>query len=456
MLETQPVVVTQEGNAPPTARVPLPANRTLSQKSIFLVLLVAALLNAGIVLVALPKLSRPLMLTYSLNFGDLYDLIGRNLEEGSGYRVDAKMGPTMLREPGYPILLAAAFKVAGYDIQTARVVCVLLAFGAALLLLRLTLKITGDAMIAFWAALVFLLYPSTIFAEARAGIELPFIFTVLLFMLVLYSAVEKGSLWRYWAAGLLLGVVAMVRGQILLFPVFLFVYLMFASKRMSDRVKITLRLAILCFGMLIIMSPWIVRNYILVHKLVPTGSVAGIAAQEGLYACEDTTSEPFYLAQTRAGFARAQLASQLGLPFTGPYYQLFYTPQDEIKFNQALLKGVSAEYRSHPGVFARCTAKNVFFNFWFLGKRPQSTFLNLALQLPLLGLALAGVFILWKRGLLHQAAIVLLYIFYIPAVQSPIIAHARHSVLIVPFLAMLAAVSLVSAWRALVACTSYV
>ncbi len=165
------------------------------------------------------------MLTYSLNFGDLYDLIGRNLEEGSGYRVDAKMGPTMLREPGYPILLAAAFKVGGYDIQTARVVCVLLAFGAALLLLRLTLKITGDAMIAFWAALVFLLYPSTIFAEARAGIELPFIFTVLLFMLVLYSAVEKGSLWRYWAAGLLLGVVAMVRGQILLFPVFLFVYL---------------------------------------------------------------------------------------------------------------------------------------------------------------------------------------------------------------------------------------
>jgi len=43
----------------------------------------------------------------------------------------------------------------------------------------------------------------------------------------------------------------------------------------------------------------------------------------------------------------------------------------------------------------------------------------------------------------------LLYILYIPAVEAPIIAHARHSMLIVPFLAILAAASLVAAWRTL-------
>ena len=41
------------------------------------------------------------------------------------------MGETMLREPGYPLLLAGVFKAGGYGIQQARVVCVLLAFGAA-------------------------------------------------------------------------------------------------------------------------------------------------------------------------------------------------------------------------------------------------------------------------------------------------------------------------------------
>jgi hypothetical protein len=199
------------------------------------------------------------------------------------------------------------------------------------------------------------------------------------------------------------------------------------------------------------MSPWIIRNYRLVHKFVPTATVAGIAAQEGLFTCEDTApGEPFDEAQSRAGFERENIARQLGLPFTGPYYQLFYNPQDEVAFNQALLRHVSAEYRGHPELVAKCATKNLFFNFWFLGKTRLTTLLNAVVQLPLLGLALGGVVVLQKRSLLHKADILLLYIFYIPAVHALIIAHARHSTLIVPFLAVLAAVSLVSTWRVLI------
>ena len=437
-------------HAEPATRVPVPAPKAFSRKSLSVILFAALLVNAAIVLVGVPKVSRPLAQTYSMSFGDLYDLIAKNLEQGNGYRVDANMSLTMLREPAYPLFLAAVFKLGGYSIETARVACVLLAFGVALMLLRLARKITGDAMTALPAALLFLLYPGTLVAEARAGIEIPFLFTVILFMLALYSAVEKGSLLRYWAAGLLLGVAVMVRSQVLLFPLLLLVYLVFASKSTSERIKIALRIAALGLGTMIVMSPWVIRNYRLVHKLVPSATVAGVAAQEGLYTCEHAPAgEPFSLVQTEAGFERAQLAKQLGMPFVGPYYQLFYSPQDEVAFNQALLRGVSAEYRSHPELLARCSAKNLFFNFWFLGKTPQSTLLNVAVQTPLLGLALAGVMVLWKRGLLRKAGIVLLYILYIPAVQAPIIAHARHSVLILPFLAMLAAISLVSAWRAL-------
>jgi hypothetical protein len=244
--------------------------------------------------------------------------------------------------------------------------------------------------------------------------------------------------------------VLMVRGQLLLFPGLLFVYLMiFVSKSMNERVKDALRIAVLCVGVMVVTSPWIIRNYALVHKLIPTGSVAGIAAQEGLYTCEDSSGEPFYLEQTHAGFQRAQVARELGLPFTGDYYQLFYTPLDEVTFNQTLLKRVSVEYRNHPDVLARCAAKNALLNFWFLGKRPQSTMLNAIVQAPLLGLALAGVVILARRGLLSKIGLVLLYIFYIPAIQAPIIAHARHSVLVLPFITMLASISIVSAWRAL-------
>jgi 4-amino-4-deoxy-L-arabinose transferase-like glycosyltransferase len=449
MLEIQRSAAIHVDDGEPAARIRVPAPEPFSWKSIFLILFAALLANAAIVLVGLPEVRSALAPTYSMGFGDLYDLIAKNLDQGNGYRVEPAMGNTMLREPGYPLLLAAVFKLGGYGIQQARVACVLLAFGAALLLLRLTRKITGDAMTALAAALLFLLYPGILVAEARAGIEIPSIFTVLLFMLVLYSAVEKGCLWRYWAAGLLLGVAVLVRSEVLLFPLLLLVYLLLAVRGWVEGRKVVERIAVLALGAVVVISPWITRNYVLVHEFVPTATVAGVAAQEGLYTCENAApAEPFVEGQTRAGLERAELATQLGMPFIGPYYQLFYTPHDEIAFNHALLNHVSTEYRSHPALLARCAAKNLFFNFWFLGKGRQSTLLNVIVQAPLLGLALGGVAVLRKRGLLRKAGIVLLYILYIPAVHAPIIAHARHSMLIVPFLATLAAAFLVSAWRA--------
>jgi hypothetical protein len=50
---------------------------------------------------------------------------------------------------------------------------------------------------------------------------------------------------------------------------------------------------------------------------------------------------------------------------------------------------------------------------------------------------------------LRKVGIVLPYILYIQVVGAPIIGHTHHGMLIVPFLAMLADVSFVPAWRSL-------
>jgi hypothetical protein len=418
MLETQQLAATRVDDEP-TVRVSVPAPKAFSRKFIFLILFIAFLVNAAMVLVGLPKVSRALAPAYSMNYGDLYDLIAKNVGQGNGYRVDANMGYTMLREPGYPLLLAAAFRLGGYGIQTARGACVLLAFGAALLLLLLTQEIASDSMTALTAALLFLLYPGILVAEIRAGSELPSIFTVMLFML--------------------------------LFPVLLLIYLLFAAKGWAERRKAVERITVLALGTTAVMSPWIIRNYKLVHSLVSTATVAGVAAQTGLYTCENASpDEPFVLTDSKAGLDRARMAEQLRIPFVGAYYyQIFYTPQDELEFDRALRKNVSAEYRGHPEILAKCAFRNLFFNFWFLGKTPKSVLLNMLVQAPLLALALAGIVILWKQKLLRNASMILLYIFYIPAVHAPILAQARYSMLVVPFLSILAAVFLVSAWRRL-------
>lgn len=449
IVKTEGSVAIQVENTRPPGCVAVPTPRASRWKSIFVILLAALLGNGAIVLAGLPNLSSRMGTNYNLELGDLYDLIAKNLDQGNGYRADARMSETMLREPGYPLFLAGISKLAGgYSMRTARVGCVLLAFGAALMLLLLTRRITGDNNIALFAALLFLFYPGVLIAETRAGIEIPCIFTMMLFMLALHGAVKEGSLWRYGAAGLLLGTAVMVRSEVLLFPVLVLVYLLFVAKGWAERRRVVGAFALLAIGTVVVMSPWIIRNYRLVHSFVPTSNIAGLAAQAGLYTCENTSpGEPFALADGEAGLERKKIAMQLGIPSTGPYFQLFYTPQDEVAFYRVLLNRVSIEYRSHPEVLAGCAARNFFFNFWFLGKTPKSVLLNVLTQAPLLAMALAGIVVLWKRKLLCNAAIILLYVLYIPALHAPIVAEARYSILIAPFLVILAAVFLVWAWQ---------
>ena len=419
------------------------------ERPVYLALLIAFFINAAILFLLLPRATPVLSSSYSLGFQDLYDQIAENLVLGNGYRVEPAMDKTMIREPGYPLFLAMVFSAGGYHIEVVRLANLLLAFAAAGMLIQLTQKIVGDRKAGVVAALLFLLYPGTLLAVARGGVEISFLCCVMLFMLFLYRALESGALWRYWLAGVVLGIAVLFRSEVLSFPLLLLVYLVLTGKGSSDRFRVLMRCAALVFGMALVTLPWVVRNYELTGKFVPTATVGGVAAQEGLYTCQHLAwDKPFMMAQKDAGGERAELAGRLGLPFEGHYYyQEFYHAKDEVAFNTALLKQVSNEYRGNPMLLGTCGAKNLFFNFWFLGKTWQATGLNAVLQVPLLALAIGGIIILWKRGLLRKMGIVLLFIFYVPAVHAAIIAHARHSVIVMPFLAIFASVSLVWAWN---------
>lgn len=435
----------------PGAHIHVHVPGSLSRKLTFLLLFGALLLNGTMVLVGLPKLSSSLRLNYNISFGDFYDVIAKNVAEGNGYRIYPNLGETMIREPGYPLLLAAVFKLGGYGIQQARAISVVLAFGAALILRRIAQKITNEKVTGLVAALLFLFYPGVLVAETHTGIEIPCTFTVMLFILALHNAVEKGSLFRWIGAGLVFGVAVLVRSVVLLFPVPLLIFLLFRAKDWEKRRRLFESIGVLVVGAAAVISPWVIRNHKLVHSFVPTATVAGVAAQTGLYTCENASPDkPFYMTDTEAGFERSEIVKQLHIPFyQAYYYQIFYAPQNELEFDRALRKSVSAEYRSHPAMLASCALRNLLFNFWFLGKTPNSVFLNVLVLTPLLALAIAGIVVLWKQKLLHNADIILLYILYVPLVHAPILAQARYSILVVPFVTVFAAVFLVSAGRRL-------
>jgi 4-amino-4-deoxy-L-arabinose transferase-like glycosyltransferase len=418
------------------------------------VLFAAFLLTAIMLLFLLPRLDRMMVPAtqgvaplYTVGFADGYDLIANNLAQGNGYRFDANASETMMREPGYPLFLAGAFKLGGYKITTARWANWFLTICIAFLLMRLSQIVTNDRAVSLIATLLFLFFPSTLIAEARGGVEILFILVVLVFMLALHHAVAKGNWWRYLVAGLALGVVVQVRSTPLVFPFFLLLYLLLFTRGVTARLKAIRNVVLIVVGMVVVMVPWLVRNYGLVHHLVPTATVQGVALQEGQYTCQNLTFDnSFYALQKQAGLRRAAIASELGLPFVGAYYyQVFFDPHDEWTFNQTLFQRGKKEYLDNPALLAECSCKNLF-NFWFLGKTWHATWLNMIVQIPLLVLAAIGLVLLRKHGRLSQMGIILTFIFSIVAVDLPIIAHARHSVPLVPFLAIPASVSVLSFW----------
>ena len=403
----------------------------------------AAILFAGI-----PVLQRYAAGRYGIGFTDGYNILAKNLANGDGYRWRADMEGTMIREPGFPLLLAAAFKIAGYSIEAARLLNLLLTMGIAVMLIALARRMTGgDPRAPVIAAMLFLLHPGTLIAEARGGIEILFIFVGFAFMLALYRAVEKGGLWRYLFAGLAFGVVVQVRSTPIAFPVLLLLYALFTATGAKERLTAAFRVGVLVIGMGFVMVPWVVRNYRLAHEFVPVATLGGVGLQEGLYMCRNVSfGDDLTPVGNMAGRIRGKLARELGMRFEGAaYLQTFYYADDEIAFNRILFETAREEYTRNPGLLVGCVGKNLF-NLWFLGKTWDITKLNMLVQVPLLALVFYGLRIVWRRGDLRKMGILLAYVGSIAITHLLVVAEARYSIPLLAFLAIPEGIAVTSIW----------
>jgi 4-amino-4-deoxy-L-arabinose transferase-like glycosyltransferase len=413
-----------------------------------LLLLPVFLLTAAFLFKGLPVLESRAAGRYSIGFADGYDILAKNLADGNGYRWRADMAETMIREPGYLFFLAAAFKVAGYSIDVARLLNILLTVGIAIMLMTLARGITGDPGAAVAAALLFLVHPGTLIAEARGGVEILFIFVGFVFMLALHSAAEKGGAWRWLFAGLAFGLVVQVRSTPIAFPAFLLVYVLFRAEGLRERLSAVFKVAVLVAGMGLVMVPWVLRNYRLVHEFVPVATLGGVGLQEGLYMCRNVSfGDDLYPVGQAAGRIRGELARDRGMRFEGAeYFQMFYDAHDETAFNRMLLGAASREYAEDPGLLVRCVGKNVF-NLWFLGKTWDVTMMNMLVQVPVLALVFYGLTIVWRRGELQKMGILLTYVGSIAITHLLVVAVARYSIPVLAFLAIPAGVAVKPIWE---------
>jgi hypothetical protein len=377
---------------------------------------------------------------YGIGHADNYYTLAKSISHGRGYRFLPDTSLTLMREPGYPYFLAL-FVYEFEDYNRAAIIANILLTGlTAFLILDLARKLTVLPWVAVVGPVLYMLHPGVVLAELRSGVEVLFIFLVLIFLVTLRRAVSRESATAYIYAGLALGVATLVRSTALLFPAFLVVHGLFFRRDLRSFILTASKAALVVTCALLVMTPWIVRNYMLVGKFIPTASVQGIALQVGHYQCtHDDGKKTFVELDSEAADVRNKVAAEQGYRFKPYYYQFFYDPHDEVKFNDALGAEVVHQYIQSPSTFLKCASKNVFY-FWFEGKNPTATMGNVAIQSFYMILALAGIWIGYKSMDKSVLALLLLFVAYTVAVYAPIHAQARYSLPVMPILAILAAV----------------
>jgi 4-amino-4-deoxy-L-arabinose transferase-like glycosyltransferase len=385
-------------------------------------------------------------------FPDHYDKLAVNLAAGEGYRFAAETAPTMARTPGYPLLLALVFVVFGHSLLAAKALNMLLVFAGGWLLAGLTRKLARPPWPAV-AALIFILHPAVILAETRGGPEILLTFTVVLFIRLLYRAIDRDRPGDSLLAGLALGVSTLVKSTTLLFPLAWLVHPLLhrrtwdpatpeRSRWLTRRLSKTL---VMVAGLGVVLVPWIVRNHAVSGRFVPTMTVVGMSANQGLHIARNASLTNPLKPNTHSGrgmndgaYEAVRMAEEQGYAFTGDYFLFFDSSRDEVDFNAFLLKHVVETYRRDPALLAKCLLVSAF-NFWFAGVTVLATIFNLVIQLPLLILAAMGLRACIRTGRWRVVSPLVLFIAYYVAVHLPILAIARHSIPLIPLLAALAA-----------------
>ena len=414
-----------------------------SAKPLIVLGVLAAVLHGVFLFLLVPALNHRVSPFYSQDgFMDGYDQIATNLVEGRGYRFYSDTGKTLMREPGYPVFVAGLYLAFGRAFTVVKLANLFLAFLTAWMLTWFGRKVSNQLIMVVAPPLLFLFHPGTLIAESRGGVEILFGCLIVLFMLVVYQAIENNRWWYYLIAGAVLGLTVLVRSTPLLFPVFLLAYLLLFERQRIPKLASCRNIAVMVVAMVVVLSPWIIRNFKLTGRFVPTASVLGVSAHAGQYICTHfSEGKPWVMLDRDAALERSKLALEQGYHFKDTYYQAFYSAGDELSFSSYLAKRVFTEYEKHPWLCAKCVAYNLF-NFWFAGKSWVSTGMNMAVQIPYLILAGIGTWVCVKNKRFPMIGPMVLFIVYVVAVYVPILAQARYSVPLIPLLAILASIAL--------------
>jgi 4-amino-4-deoxy-L-arabinose transferase-like glycosyltransferase len=276
-----------------------------------------------------------------------YDYYAQSIAAGDGYPRSGYLlqgGPTAIRGPGYPYLLAGTYALSDDSRTVGRLLGVGLGALTVFLLYLIAKRIWGRR-IGLVAAALAAIFPPLILLSRDLVSETLFIPLMLAALLCVLEFRRTGGALRWAAAaGALCGVAALTRNTAvaLMAPVALGVWTARPALRPPSLAPPLLALA--CAGLVLV--PWIVRDAAEFGRFVPVTTSAGIAAS-GTYN-EASYADP----DTHGAWRNPQVVPELT--------PLFRTPGlDEAEGDARLRQGAREFAWSHPAYVAEVSAWNL-------------------------------------------------------------------------------------------------
>lgn len=196
------------------------------------------------------------------------DAVGWNLAKGIGFTssLTEPRVPGIFRTPGYPGYLALVYLLFGHSYYAAYVGQGILDSLCAVILYFVGMQCLGKR-IATTGGFLYALYPYPAIFCGVLHQDILLVFSVMLVLLILIHALrvpDRGRLW--FVLGGAVGFAALVRGNFLLFIVVPAISLLF--HQMAGALKLR-ALLLLTAGFVLLLLPWVVRNYLVFHSFPP-------------------------------------------------------------------------------------------------------------------------------------------------------------------------------------------
>lgn len=320
-----------------------------------------------------------------------YILLGKNVAQGQGYNYgeeETSGTEHYSRPPLYPFFLAGIFSIFGVNLNVVRVIQSLLGALNCLFLYIIARRIFSSRL-GIIAALIAAFYLPFIWFSAHILSEILFI---TLFLVAIIFLLSKNSPAKsIFLSGIFLGLSTLCRPVTLFFLPFALFWLAFVYKNsFSKIIKVS---AALLLGFIIILMPWIVRNYLTFGQFVLVHSSGGVT---------------FWLSNHPLSLGDGDLAANPQLKAAHKEFLKNYAGYSREELDRIYFKEAFSYIKAHPLQIVVLDLKKLFY-FWIPIGPSMEIFsfrhklVSYISYFPLLIFSIIGIYLsrsLWKENLL--------------------------------------------------------